>query len=320
MSKCLVTGGAGFIGSHVVDELLKEGHDVFALDDLSGGFRLNVDQKAHFIDLDICNNEALAHVFAAEKFDYVFHLAAYAAENYSHHIRRFNYKNNLIGSAILINLSIRHAVKRFVFTSSAAVYGAGRGPMDPYGIAKMAVEMDLSAARDKFGLEYVIFRPHNVYGPRQNLADPYRNVIGIFMNQIMQDKPVTIFGDGLQKRAFSYVGDVAPYIARSIEAQNNLYRTFDVGSDFKYTINELVDMLEQVSGERIEREHLEKRHEAEDVPVDHGLLKSYFDVGPETLLNEGLLRMWKWALENGPAPRMGVPAPEVDSRLPEGWR
>src|SRR5262249_46273576 len=157
----------------------------------------------------------------------------------SHFIRRFNYTNNILGSINLINESVRHEVECFVFTSSIAVYGAITPPMredqaprpeDPYGIAKLAVEYDLAAARHMFGLPYVVFRPHNVYGEYQNLGDPYRNVIGIFMNRVMSGEPMTIFGDGTQRRAFSYVGDIAPIIAGSpwVPAARN--EVFNIGA------------------------------------------------------------------------------------------
>ena len=194
MSKTLVTGGAGFIGAHVVNRLLEVGHEVVALDDLSGGFRENVNEKAIFIEGSINDDKLINDIFLKYNFEYVYHLAAYAAEGLSHFIRKFNYNNNLIGSINLINASIKHKVKCFVFTSSIAVYGTQTLPMiesadpkpeDPYGVAKYAVELDLKAARSMFGLNYIIFRPHNVYGPLQNIGDRYRNVIGIFMNQFL---------------------------------------------------------------------------------------------------------------------------------------
>ena len=132
----------------------------------------------------------VATIWKDRKFDYVYHLAAYAAEGLSHFIRRYNYETNLVGSINLINQSVIGEVKCFVFTSSIAVYGPGQTPMteamvprpeDPYGISKYAVELDLEAAHKMFGLNYVVFRPHNVYGEHQNIADKYRNVIGIFM-------------------------------------------------------------------------------------------------------------------------------------------
>ena len=225
MSNILVTGGAGFIGSHVTEELLKRGHNVIVLDDLSGGFTDNVIPGAKFVEGSINDVTLVNNLFDQENFEYVFHLAAYAAEGLSHFIKRFNYSNNLIGSINLINAAINTEVKCFVFTSSIAIYGASPQlpmteetiphPEDPYGIAKLAVEQELKTCKEMFDLDYIIFRPHNVYGERQNIGDKYRNVVGIFMNQILQDKPMTIFGDGSQTRAFSYIGDIAPIMADS---------------------------------------------------------------------------------------------------------
>src|ERR1035437_4018874 len=194
MATCLVTGGAGFIGAHVAKHLLAAGHRVVVLDDLSGGFTENVPSKALFVQGSILDHALVDGLFVEHKFDYVYHLAAYAAEGLSHFIKRFNYNNNLIGSVNLINASVNHSVKCFVFTSSIAVYGAGQSPMsedmipipeDPYGIAKLAVEQELRVSHEMFGLDYVVFRPHNVYGERQNIGDRYRNVVGIFMNQLL---------------------------------------------------------------------------------------------------------------------------------------
>ncbi len=221
----LITGGAGFIGSHVARHCLALGHEVTVLDDLSGGFADQVPAGARFVRGSVTDPALVQRLFEEQSFTYVYHLAAYAAEGLSHFIRRFNYTNNLVGSVTLINEAVKHGVKCFVFTSSIAVYGANQLPMredltpqpeDPYGIAKYAVELDLHAAHEMFGLDYVIFRPHNVYGENQNIGDRYRNVIGIFMNQIMQGQPLTIFGDGEQTRAFSYIDDVAPTIANSV--------------------------------------------------------------------------------------------------------
>src|ERR1700688_2269936 len=235
MPTSLVTGGAGFIGSHVADELITLGHKVVVLDDLSGGFEDNVPREAVFVKGSILDHDLIERLFERHRFTYVYHLAAYAAEGLSHFIKRFNYENNLIGSVNLINASVNNDVKCMVFTSSIAVYGAGQVPMneemvpipeDSYGIAKLAVEKELQISHEMFGLDYVIFRPHNVYGERQNIGDRYRNVVGIFMNQLLQGKPMSVFGDGEQRRAFSYIGDVAPIIARSIEVPAAFNQTF----------------------------------------------------------------------------------------------
>ncbi|MGA2008931.1 MAG: NAD-dependent epimerase/dehydratase family protein [Solirubrobacteraceae bacterium] len=196
MARCLVTGGAGFMGAHLVTALVDRGHHVVALDDLSGGFRANVDSRARFVKASVIDHAAIDALFGREEFEIVYHLAAYAAEGLSHFIKRFNYTENLIGSVNLINAAVNHGADCFVFTSSIAVYGAGQVPMietltpepeDPYGIAKRAVELDLIASHQMFGLDFVVFRPHNVYGELQNTGDRYRNVMGIFMNQVTTD-------------------------------------------------------------------------------------------------------------------------------------
>ena len=287
MHKSLVTGGAGFIGAHVVNDLIKLNHEVLVLDDLSGGYEDNVNPKASFIKGSITDNVLLENLFAEHKFDYVYHLAAYAAEGLSHFIRRFNYTNNLIGSVNLINESIKNKVKCFVFTSSIAVYGAGQTPMtedmmpepeDPYGIAKFAVEQDLKAAYEMFGLNYIIFRPHNVYGEYQNIADRYRNVLGIFMNQLMQNKPLSVFGDGKQTRAFSYIGDVAPYIAKSVDNKKAYQQTYNVGADEEYTVNELAKTIMDVMEIKSELNHLPARNEVVHAFSDHSKVKNDFNI------------------------------------------
>ena len=247
--KVLVTGGAGFIGAHVARHLLEAGHDVVVLDDLSGGYEENVPEGATFVVGSVADPELVDELFRTHEFSHVFHLAAYAAEGLSHFIRRFNYTNNVLGSVNVLNAALRaETVERFVFASSIAVYGPAQTPMsedvvpepeDPYGIAKYAVELDLAAAQRMFGLDYTIFRPHNVYGELQNLADPYRNVIGIFMNQVMSGRPMSVFGDGLQTRAFTHIDDVAPVIARSIDVSEAANEVFNVGADTPYTVLDL---------------------------------------------------------------------------------
>src|SRR5918999_2870805 len=227
LPRILVTGGAGFIGSHLAEALVRRGHSVTVLDDLSGGFTANVPAGVTLVRGSVTDAPLVEQLCAESSFEYVYHFAAYAAEGLSHFIRRFNYTNNVVGSVTLVNAAVNTGVRGFVFASSIAVYGSTPDlplsetshphPEDPYGIAKLAVEQDLRASRDLFGLDYIIFRPHNVYGPRQNIADRYRNVVGIFMNQILQGRPMTIFGDGTQTRAFTSIDDVAPMIAESIE-------------------------------------------------------------------------------------------------------
>ena len=327
-AKVLVTGGAGFLGSHVVDDLVEQ-FDVVVLDDLSGGFADNVNSRAQFVQGSILDHALVDRLFAEHKFKHVFHLAAYAAEGLSHFIKRFNYQNNLIGSINLINASVNHGVKCFVFTSSIAVYGAGQLPMsedmipepeDSYGIAKFAVEQELKASHHLFGLDYVIFRPHNVYGERQNLGDPYRNVIGIFMNQIMQDKPLTVFGDGEQTRAFTHVRDISPVIAAAAENANACGHAFNVGADRAYSVNQLVAGVGQAMNLKPKVTHLEARKEVVHAYSTHDKVRKFFKCPSETSLQDGLNRMAVWARNAGA--RQGTPFTgiEIERGLPPSWK
>lgn len=325
---CLVTGGAGFIGSHLVDELIKLNYQVVVLDNLSGGFLRNVNSKATFIKGSITNQKLINQLFDKYKFDYVFHLAAYAAEGLSPFIRHFNYENNLIGSINLINASIKHKIKKFIFTSSIAVYGTNQTPMiesltpqpeDPYGISKYAIELDLEAAHKMFGLNYVIFRPHNVYGERQNHGDAYRNVLGIFINNIMLNKPLTIFGDGNQTRAFTYIKDVAPHIAQSATNDQATNQIINIGSDKPYTVNEIAKIISQYFPKKTEIIHLPARLEVYQAFSNHSKAKKIFNITGETKLEVGLKNMIDDAQKIGPMKTKKFKNIEIEENLPPSW-
>ena len=325
----LVTGGAGFIGSHVVDSLLELGHRVVVLDDLSGGYRDNVNPAAKLIEGSITDVNLVNHIFSTHRIDYVYHLAAYAAEGLSHFIRNYNYTDNLVGTMNVLNNAIRHRCRCFVFTSSIAVYGAGQTPMhesltpqpeDPYGISKYAVELDLKAANRMFGLDYIIFRPHNVYGERQNIGDPYRNVIGIFMNRILQGLPCTIFGDGTQTRAFSHIADVAPVIAQSVGITAAYNQIFNVGADTPYSVNAVAEQVQTAMGKHTGVVHLPAREEVLHAFSDHSKSRDVFGCTANVRLDEGLQRMAEWV--NRVGAREGKPFEniEVDREMPPSWR
>lgn len=330
MKTCLVTGAAGFIGSHVVDELLKRQFAVIALDDLSGGVQENVSPRAAFVPASVTDQEAIDKLFRDNIINYVFHLAAYAAEGLSHFIKRFNYTNNLLGSVNLINAAVNAGtVECFVFTSSIAVYGKNQTPMseemnpqpeDPYGIAKYAVEMDLREAHEMFGLNYVVFRPHNVYGERQNIGDPYRNVIGIFMNQILQGKPMTVYGDGRQTRAFSYIADVAPVIAESIRRNQSYNQIFNIGADTPYEVRYLAEAVARRMGAEPKITHLPARNEVEHAFSSHEKVRAYFgDMIKNISLEEGLQKMAAWVRQEGAKKGRPFTAIEVHKNLPPSW-
>ena len=326
--KSLVTGGAGFIGSHVARHCLALGHEVVVLDDLSGGFRDQVPAGAAFVQGSVTDADLVTRLFAEHEFDYVYHLAAYAAEGLSHFIRRFNYTNNLLGSVNLINEAVKHDVRCFVFTSSIAVYGANQLPMredltprpeDPYGIAKYAVELDLHAAHEMFGLDFVIFRPHNVYGENQNIGDRYRNVIGIFMNQLMRGEPMTIFGDGTQTRAFSYIDDVAPHIANSVNVPAAYGQVINIGADRPYTVNYLAQVVARAFDQEPRIRYLPPRNEVVHAYADHSKARRLFGQEATVDLEEGVRRMAAWARRVGARQSREFENIEVRRNLPAGW-
>ncbi|MCG8387957.1 MAG: NAD-dependent epimerase/dehydratase family protein [Cytophagales bacterium] len=330
MVKSLVTGGAGFIGSHVSNHLLELGHEIVVLDDLSGGFEDNVNPKATFVNGSITDTLLIDQLFEQHQFDYVYHLAAYAAEGLSHFIRHFNYDNNLLGSVNLINASIKSKVKCFVFTSSIAVYGTQTLPMietatpmpeDPYGISKYAVEMDLKTAHEMFGLNYIVFRPHNVYGSLQNIGDRYRNVIGIFMNQLLQGNPLTVFGDGTQTRAFSAIQDVAPHMANAVNIPGAYNEIINIGGDTDYSVNDLAKTVMKVMGLTSDIRYLDSRNEVMHAYADHQKAHRLFGIQPKELieLEEGLKEMADWVQKVGIRKTPKFENIEITEKLPPIW-
>ena len=332
MKKVLVTGGAGFIGSHVSEMLLNSGFKVVVLDDLSGGFTENLLEGIVFIKGSITDHVLVDKLFAEHHFSFVFHLAAYAAEGLSHFIKRFNYENNLIGSVNLINASVNSGtVECFVFTSSIAVYGRNQVPMtetlvpqpeDPYGIAKYAVEQDLRQALEMFGLNHVIFRPHNVYGERQNIGDPYRNVIGIFMSQILQGKPLSIFGDGQQVRAFSYIDDVAPIIAACIDRPYSWNEVYNIGADQPWTVLDLANHISSAMGqEKPNLLHAAARNEVQIAYASHEKVKRVFgDLIQNVLLEKGIKNMADWVKCQEIRSGQKFKNIEVSKNMPPAWQ
>jgi UDP-glucose 4-epimerase len=324
----LVTGGAGFIGSHVARCCLELGQDVVVLDDLSGGFADQAPDGAGFVQGSVTDERLLAELFDRYRFNYVYHLAAYAAEGLSHFIRRFNYRHNLIGTVNLVNEAIKAGTRCFVFTSSIAVYGRGQLPMneemtphpeDPYGSSKYAAELDLAAAREMFGLPFIVFRPHNVYGEHQNLGDPYRNVVGIFMNQLMSGRPLTIFGDGEQTRAFSHIDDVAPHIARSVNVPEAYDQVINIGADEPFTVNRLAGVIMQEFGCEASVQHLPARNEVYEAYATHEKARRLLGASPRVDLQDGIHRMAEWAKRVGS--RKGKPFDdiEISIKLPPSW-
>lgn len=330
--KAIVTGGAGFIGSHVAEVLIERGHQVLVIDDLSGGFRENVPLGAGFLHASVLSD--LQAAFEGFRPDAVYHLAAYAAEGLSHHIPLFNYQNNLEGTANVLAAAYQAGAEHFVFTSSIAVYGHPHSsepfresdfptPADPYGIAKFACENHLRAFREYFGRpNFTIFRPHNVYGERQNISDPFRNVVGIFMNRALRGEPLPVFGDGSQTRSFSYIRAIADCIASSPMAEGARNEVFNIGGDVPTSVADLAKMIASVLGVPPHLQSLPERKEVKHAHASHEKLQRVFgaeaaDIG----LREGLERMATYVQSNPVPPATPCPSPvEILDGLPPSWR
>jgi UDP-glucose 4-epimerase len=328
----VVTGAAGFIGSHVAEILAASGHRVLGIDDLSGGFRENVPSSVEFLKRSIL--EPLDDVFATLRPQAVYHLAAYAAEGLSHHIPVFNYTNNTVGTANVLAASMRAGVKHFVFTSSIAAYGHPQSdapfdedthciPCDPYGAAKVACEHHIRATAEYFGHpDFTIFRPHNVFGPRQNISDPYRNVVGIFMARCLRGEPMPIFGDGSQSRSFSYVRTVARCIAEAPFTAAARNETFNVGGDQIMSVRDLALRIAETLGVPPNIESLPPRHEVQHAHSRHDRARQAFpDAYAEDIDIVSGLRLMAEEVRGRKIPDpTECPAPiEIPELLPPSW-
>jgi UDP-glucose 4-epimerase len=192
-------------------------------------------------------------------------------------------------------------------------------PEDPYGIAKLAVEQDLRVNKEMFDLNFIIFRPHNVYGERQNIGDKYRNVVGIFMNQILQEKPLTIFGDGTQTRAFSYISDIAPVMADAIDNPMAYNEIFNIGADQPYSINELAWTVASAMGVKPDIRYVPARIEVKNIYSSHAKLQAVFGKREPMTLTEGLQRMADWVKLHGARRSKRFDAIEVAKNFPAAW-
>ena len=328
----LITGVAGLIGSRFSDWLLnnKKEYKIIGIDNLSGGYIENVNKDVIFFNRDLSKDD-ITDIFEQYNIVYVFHFAAYAAEGLSPFIRRFNYSNNIGSTVNIINNCITYNIKRLIYTSSMSVYGFGSNkiftedmkpePIDPYGISKYACEMDIQVANKQHNLEYCIIRPHNVYGVNQNIWDKYRNVLGIWMYKILNNKKITIFGDGLQKRAFSFIDDILPYIwkcAISNEVKNDI---INIGGLKEYTILEAAKMLCDIANISYDNiEFLEARHEVKTA-VPSGQ-KSIDLLGYEEHidLKTGLTKMWNWAKQQPNREQKLWDSYEIDKNIYSFWK
>lgn len=300
--KILVTGGAGFIGSHLVEKLLASGDSVRIVDDLSTGKRENLPRHAalEFIEGDIRDARLMDR--CVQGVDGVVHLAAVASVQASMDDPVRTHQVNFDGTLNLLEASRRHGAKRFLYACSAAVYGDAAAlpvseeltpkPLSPYAIDKLSGEQYLLHYHRTYGLAATSFRFFNIYGPRQDPSSPYSGVISIFVDGLMQNRTVTVYGDGAQTRDFVYVADLADLLMRAAHGTQGRGGIFNVGTGRQHSLLELLTSLEKLSGKKIERRHEPaRRGDIQHSRADVARLKNAFNTIPATDFEQGLAKL-----------------------------
>lgn len=327
----LITGVAGLLGSNMADHVLRHHKEfgVIGVDNLFGGYIENVNENVLFFNRDLIT-DSLNDIFEKYNIVYVFHFAAYAAEGLSPFMRKFNHMNNMVSTANIINNCVQYDVKRLVYTSSMSVYGHGDmnnnrfdendepNPIDPYGISKYACEMDIRVAGEQHGLDWCIIRPHNIYGEKQNIWDRYRNVIGIWMYQILHNLPITIYGDGEQTRAFTYIEDNLECLWRAAVLPEASKEVINLGGVTPHTINESAELLCGITGyDNVE--HNEPRHEVKWAVPTYQKSMDILGFKDTTNLEDGMRKMWDWAKEQKDRERFKWGNYEITKGLYSYW-
>lgn len=333
--KILVTGSLGFMGSHLVDYLHAQGHVVHGIDNVSTGFRQNMNIDAPTFEVDLVKEpEVVARIIEQFQPEIVYHLAAWAHEGLSQFCPIRITENNYNATLNVLIPAIRAKVKRFVFTSSMSVYGEQeppfseeleRKPVDIYAIAKTSSERAIEILSEVHGFDYTIIRPHNVYGPRQSLSDPYRNVAGIFMRRALTGKDLIVYGNGEQTRSFSYIDDVTPYLAKAGWLPEASKEIINIGPLEEFTINRLAEEVVKLSGGNVGIQHLPDR----PMEVKHAFCTNdkaarILGYKTQTSFEDGLKKMFDWASKLQAT--TGIAAPKyldeleiVTASTPETW-
>lgn len=299
--KLLVTGGAGFIGSNIVHQALKMGHEVVVLDNISSGYRENLAPDVPFFEVDIREGEKVLE--AAHGCDVIVHLAASVGNKRSIDHPLLDAQINVLGTLNVLEAARKHGIQRVVFSSSAGIFGElktlpiaedhPQDPDSPYGTTKLAAEKMCLVYNKLYGMKNICLRYFNVYGPNQRF-DAYGNVIPIFFNRVLRNQPITIFGDGEQTRDFVNVKDVVQANLRSAfsaEASG----VFNIGSGTRITINELARMVIEASGREIRLEYGQPRPgDVRDSLADIHAAGQALGYEPNVKMSEGLPEYWQW--------------------------
>lgn len=328
----LITGNAGLLGSRMADWILENypEYEVVGIDNLFGGYMENVDPRVVFYNRDL-EKDSLTDIFDKHEFMYVFHFAAYAPEGLSPFMRMFTDRNNILSTDNIINECVSHKIKRLVFTSSMAVYGRGEwsgkkfeehdqlAPIDPYAVSKYACEMNVRNAGEIHGLDWCIIRPHNIYGPKQNIWDRYRNVFGIWMYRTLIEEPIYIYGDGMQTRAFSYVDDCLEPLWNAATREKASKEIVNLGATKETEIIEAAEMLCEITGVH-NIEYKEERFEVKYAVPSSLKSKALLGYDDKTSLDEGLRNMWEWVKQQPEREQYTPPKYEIEDGIYEYWK
>jgi len=330
-----ITGIAGLIGSRLAKWIVDNVKNarIFGIDDLSGGYVENIPSDADFYPIHLGNgSDNVKYLFSTHPPDYVFHIAAFAAEGLSPFVRQYTIQNTWMATAEIINNCIECGnLKRLVFTSSMATYGRQRPPfsedmplqpIDPYGVGKAACEQDIRIAGEQHGLPWTIIRPHNVYGPGQNIWGDYRNVLGIWMRQSLEEKPIRVYGDGSQTRAFSHINDCLECLWNAAISPETDKEVINLGGTRPITIADAAREVASITG-NTHIEHTKPRHEVKEAWATWKKSVDLLGYKDRTPLRNGLKQMWTWAQKSWQQyPNRRNPQPleyEIKTGLYDWW-
>lgn len=330
MARILITGVAGFLGSHLADSLLRKGHEIVGIDNLIGGYKDNIPRDVTFFNLDLNDLDSLVTPF--EGIDVVVHSACTAYEGLSVFSPALVVRNTSQITATVLSASIRSGVKKIVHMSSMARYGAQKSipftedmvckPQDPYGIAKLSAELLVENLATTHGMKYVILVPHNIIGPRQKYDDPYRNVASIMINRMLSGKQPIIYGDGNQIRCFSFIEDVVNPCLIAIETEKANGMTINIGPDEGFvTINNLAEIIAAKLNFRLEPIYMPGRpQEVFHATCSSNLARQVLDYKTTTDLSQGLDKLITWIKEKGPKEfQYHLPLEFITSTTPKSW-
>ena len=328
--KILVTGVAGFLGSHLAERFIKLGHEVIGIDNMIGGYEDNIPNKIKFYNFDCCDLKNID--FIMKKVDVVYHCAATAHEGLSVFSPIEITKNNYLASITIITSAINHNVKRIIYCSSMARYGQGKTPfheemepkpIDPYGISKVAVEKVLTNLCNLNNIQWVIAVPHNIIGPRQKYDDPFRNVVSIMLNRMLLGKPAIIFGDGKQKRCFSYIDDCIYCLENMLNNQDVNGQIINIGPDEEFvTINKVAEICQNISGSNLKPIYKKDRpQEVKEATCSANKARKLLNYKTTTDLYTGIKKTYEYIKKRGSKPfdysKLNIEI--VNSLTPDAW-